>query len=283
MFYDRGDLKMKKKHFFRELVKTIWHKWWFLTIALLAQLIPPYTSGSFQFAGMRTVNAYILTHPIKGNFAAIFPIFQILPVLVLIAIFLGGREAAPFFSGYGFFCYVIIPFMQNTSISESYGVAVATGNMLVFLLLAGMWLWETIELENDFTPKRLPVWKYWPFLFAFFAFWEPLHPQALMTDFNLHHLLTSGSGLSFCMITPLFLAVLITHFPDVNKTVLIATSFVGFIMALGNFYLEFVLVPSSWWTGVLHIPLFILSSYGIILSFTEQYQITKSIIAENEN
>jgi hypothetical protein len=40
-------------------------------------------------------------------------------------------------------------------------------------------------------------------------------------------------------------------------------------MGLGNFLLEFVIIPSYWWVGILHIPLFVISFYCLALSFNE--------------
>ena len=158
-------------------------------------------------------------------------------------------------------------FLQNISVSDRYGLAVCSANGIVFLGLAGLWFREAAAPKNRFEVQARPAWRYWPLLPAILAFWEPINPTTLGPDFNPVYLLTSGAALSFCLATPLYLAVLCIHFPQVNKTVLIATAFTGALMAFGNLVLEFVILPDYWWIGILHIPLLILSCYAILLSY----------------
>ena len=260
---------MVQKTFIYKLMDATIRQWWLLAFILLLQLIPPYASHSYSLSDWGTVNAYILTHPIKSSFSGMYLIFQITPLILLIAILILRLKITRLFSLYVALSYTIIAFLQSFSISDLYGYAVCTANVLTFLTLAGFWVWEAIFPKNEFEFQRVPVWKYWPFLLALLAFWEPVHPLSLTPDFNPIYLLTSGSGLSFCMVTPLYLSVLAFFFPQVNKTVFIATSVTGFFMSLGNFMLEFGMVPAYGWIGILHIPLFILSSYGILISFGE--------------
>jgi len=45
------------------------------------------------------------------------------------------------------------------------------------------------------------------------------------------------------------------------------TSLVGFIIGLYNMYANFGINPAGrWWNGILHIPLLVISLYGLILS-----------------
>jgi hypothetical protein len=49
--------------------------------------------------------------------------------------------------------------------------------------------------------------------------------------------------------------------------VLRVTSLVGLITALNNVHLNFIVRPATlWWNGVLHIPLLVISLYGLIIS-----------------
>jgi hypothetical protein len=260
---------MAQKPFAWKLIEAVAHQWWFLPLFLLPQLIPSYTSHGYKLREWGTVNAYILTHPIKGYSTALFPLFQIIPLVLLVAIFFVGKRVARFFSFYVALSYTLITFLQSFSISDRYGFAVLTANVITFLLLASLWFWESIFPKNKFELHKIPAWKYWTIPLALLAFWFPVNRLTLTPDFNLVYMLTSGTGLSFCMVTPLYLAILILHFPHVNKSVFIATGFIGVVMSLGNFVLEFMIIPSYWWIGVLHIPLFILSSCSLVLSFNE--------------
>jgi hypothetical protein len=241
-------------------------KGWFLIVFLFVQAIPPYAAHGYAWQDLPFVNAYILTHPIKIFSANLFPIFQIIPLLLLMAVFFFRNRVSRIFSLYVAFTYFLVAFLQNISISGKYGLAICVGNVLTFLLLASIWFGECISPKNELVVHRLPLWKYWPIVLALLAFWEPINPQTLLPDFNPMYMLTSGAGLSFCMITPLYLAILITFFGQKNQGMWMATSLIGIIMSLGNMVLEFVIYPSYWWIGVLHFPLFILSMVGFILS-----------------
>ena len=194
---------------------------------------------------------------------------QIITLVLVVAVFFAGKRVTRLFSAYVALSYTLIAFLQSVSISEKYGFAICTANVITFLILASLWLWESISPKNEFEFQRIPAWKYCLILLALIAFWFPVNPITLKPDFNPVYILTSGTSLSFCMVTPLYLAILVIFFPHVNKSVFIATGLIGFIMSLGNFLLEFVIVPSYWWIGVLHIPLFALSTCSLVLSLID--------------
>lgn len=257
-------------------IKVLGKEWWFLLLVGLPQCLPPYTSHGYRLPEWGMVNAYILAHPIKASFlTGFYPLFQVIPLALLLAILLLGKKVNRLFSAYVAVMYVTVAFLQNVSISERYGLAVCTANVLTFLVLAGFWLRETISPQNDFSPRQPPAWRYGALLLAFLPFWGPVNPLTLGPDFNPMRILTSGSGLSFCLSTPLYLAILSLYFPHVNKPVFVATAFVGVMMGLGNLALEFVIYPSWWWIGVLHIPLFVISLYCLALALFAEFQLAK--------
>jgi hypothetical protein len=262
---------MNLQNKFNAPVRALLKRWWFLVLFPLFQLIPPWASEGYELRHWGQLNAFILTHPIKIIASGYFPIFKIIPLLLLAAILLTGKRAGKIFSLYAAGIILFCAVLQNISISREYGIAVCLSNMVTFAVLAAFWLGEGLLLKNRLTFRQIPFWKYWPFLPALLAFWEPVNSQTLLPDFSPILLLTSGAGLSFCMITPLLLAVLLVHFPQVNLNTLAVTSLVGLGMGLGNFYLEFILIPSYWWIGCLHIPLVFLSGYGLWLVMHEEW------------
>jgi hypothetical protein len=251
------------------IIETLARRWWFLAPILLLQFIPPYTSRSYDLSQWTTINAYILTHPIKSTFSPIYPIFQVTTLILVGTILIAGGRVTRIFNAYVALSYAAMAFLQNISIGDRYGLGICVSNLLTFLILAGMWSWEAIFPKNELVPRKQPVWKYWGVLLALIPFWEPANPQTLLPDFNPTYILTSGAGLSFCLATPLYLAVLGLYFLHVNKTLFVATSLVGFFLSLGNMALEFVIYPNYWWIGGLHIPLFIISVYSLGLSLKD--------------
>ncbi|PKO12879.1 MAG: hypothetical protein CVU39_22340 [Chloroflexi bacterium HGW-Chloroflexi-10] len=260
---------MTHRLFLSKLVEAVWYRWRFLLLILMPQMIPPYASEGYTLSEWGMVNTFILTHPFKDFFAGFYPVFQIMPLVLLVTIFLAGRRVSRIFSGYAAVTYVIIAFLQSISVSDTYGFAVHTANLMTFLTLAGLWFRETAFPQNKFKIQKNTIWKYWAIPLALLAFWFPVNPILLTPDFDPIYLLTSGSGLSFCMVTPLYLAILAPNFPQINKPVFISTGVIGVMMGLGNMLLEFIIYPAFWWIGIFHIPLLIISLWCVVLSFNE--------------
>jgi hypothetical protein len=217
---------MAQKPFLWKLIQTVARQWWFLPLILLSQLIPPYASNGYKLSDWGKVNAYILTHPIKGHFGGLFPFFQIIPLALLVAILFKYKRVTRPFSAYVGLSYTLIAFLQSVSISDQYGFAILTANVITFLVLASLWFWESIFPKNELGLQKIPAWKYWAMLPALLAFWFPVNRFTLTPDFNPVYILTSGTGLSFCMVTPLYLAILALYFPHVNKSAFLATGFI---------------------------------------------------------
>ncbi len=108
-----------------------------------------------------------------------------------------------------------------------------------------------------------------------------IQTTGLMPDFNFTYLFANGAGQAFCMMTPLYIGILTIYYPIINIVTLRITSIVGLIAALVNFYIEFILYPDKmWWVGVLHLPLLIISFYGLILSLIYQPPKTEHMDSE---
>lgn len=103
---------------------------------------------------------------------------------------------------------------------------------------------------------------------AFLVFWFPLEPNMLMPYFSPAYLFTNSAGLSFCMMTPVYIAILTLYYSRVNIATLRITSLVGIIIDFYNM-LNF-LNPTGLWLGALHIPLLTISMYGLILSLRKK-------------
>jgi len=88
----------------------------------------------------------------------------------------------------------------------------------------------------------------------------------MLPSFSPVRLLINESGLTYCMMTPVILAVLTLYHPTVNLAVLRVSSFVGMMVGAVNMFVWFVVIPSAWWMGVLHIPLVVISVYAFVLA-----------------
>lgn len=259
-------------------LESITRKWWFFVLFILLAFVPPYTSKSYDwmeggFNWMESPTGQIILSALQNTMAItnISPLFQIIPVILVISLVFLGNKVARLVSIYGTISYVLFAFLQSTAITEKFGFGIAISNLVMILMAATFWAWEVIAVENDFTPQKQPTWKFWVVPLAFLAFWFPMNPETLMPDFNPIYFLTSRSGLYFCTMTPVYLAILTMYWPRVNMATLRVTSLVGVLIGFSTMLVFFVWFPTVfWWNGVMHIPLFTISIYGLALSLRKR-------------
>lgn len=235
-------------------------------LILVQFCVPPFASKGFTWAEIGKLTGHILQNSIMMSWSPVYPYLQVAAILFIVGIIFGRNSFRKAFSIYAALCFCLFALGQNISITEEYGIAVLNLNLLMFFFVAAFWFWEAFLQRNDFSAQPR-LGKYWVFIPALFSFWFPMNRNTLSPDFNPVYFFTSGSALTFCMMTPLFLAVLITIYPRVNLVTLRVTASIGLIIGFYNMLVNFVLEPSSWWNGVLHFPLVLLSIYGLILSF----------------
>ena len=84
-------------------------------------------------------------------------------------------------------------------------------------------------------------------------------------DFSITSLFTNGAMLTYCMVTPILLFLLISAYPRVNVVTFRITSFVGLLYGIMNMINWFILNNEFWWLGVLHLPLFLLAIIALFL------------------
>ena len=76
------------------------------------------------------------------------------------------------------------------------------------------------------------------------------------------------------MITPVIIGALVLFARQVSSATLSLVSFVGLYFGIVNLLTWWVLNPQDWWMGVLHLPLVIMASYGLVVAHTEQRRST---------
>jgi len=249
-------------------LESITRKWWFFLIFILMQLIPVYTSKGVSISEVGEVIGEILSHSLLYSFPAFFPIFKIIPLILIICILLFKNKINSVFSIYVGIAYLLFAFLQNIAFTEKYGLGIITINLLMILVVALSWFWEALIRKNDFSSPEKSKKKYWLIPLAFLAFWYPLNPINFSPEFNILYLLANEAGLTFCMMTPVYITILILYFPKINLVTLRVTSLVGTMIGLYNILTNFILFPGLlWWNGILHMPLILISVYGLLISF----------------
>jgi len=252
-------------------LELITRKWWFFLIFILIQFIPPYASKGFEVAETGKFIGEVLSHSLVYNLSSLNLIFKILPLVLVIGIILFRNRVTRIFNIYVVSAYFLFAFLQNIAFTERYGLAIITTNMVMFILVAIFWIWEAAIKKNDFSsPPKLSK-KYLIIPLAFIAFWYPINPETMRPEFNILCLLTNEAGLTFCMMTPLYISLLILYYPRINIVTLRITSLVGAIIGFYNILTNFIIFPGLlWWNGILHLPLISISMYGLIISLKKR-------------
>ena len=247
----------------RGKVDRITRRWWFFLMFFLIQFIPPYASKGYKIEDWGEVIRHVLGNAIVGKHPEIYPYFQVIAVLALAGVLVLRNKFARVFSIYVAVSYILFAIGQSIAFTDKYGVSMCPINLVMFLMVAGFWAWEAVVQKNDYTLKKLPIWRYWVVPLALLAFWYP--SKSGRPDFNPLLLFTSGSALAFCLMTPVYLALLSLSWPRVNIATMRVTSIVGIIIGLYNMA-KIADFNRFWWLIVLHIPLLVISIYGLILS-----------------
>ncbi len=252
-------------------LELITRRWWFLVLFILIGMgAPPIVTKGFDPSRFGKIIPYILRNSLlaKGSFAPLYPIFKILPIILVFALLLLKNRVSRVFTIYGGITYLLFAVLQGIAITDKYGFGVVTGNFVLMILVAIFWFWEASVNKNDFTPQKLSLIRYWVIPLAFLAFWYPIDIKTGEPDFDLVYLFTNTAGLAFCTMTPLYLGILTLYYPRVNFAKLRVTSLLGIIIGFWNMIANFLIRPDLlWWNGVLHLPLVFISVYAFILSF----------------
>ncbi|UCE09466.1 MAG: hypothetical protein JSW61_10910 [Candidatus Thorarchaeota archaeon] len=248
--------------------EVITRKWWFFVLLIALQFASPYTSVSVDPSEYGWVTGAVLSEALIYDMSFLYPIFKIAPILLVASLYVFKNRASRILSVYAGITYVLFAFLQSMAFTEDYGFAIIFSNLFMFLLVAAAWFWEAAAQKNDLSSFDIGLSRVWVVPLAVAAFWYPLEPVTLVPDFNPLYLITNMAGLAFCLMTPLYLSVLILAFPNVNLATMRVTSVVGIIIAFYNILVNFVMFPELlFWNGLLHIPLLVISVYSAALSF----------------
>ena len=202
-----------KRQIIKDGLESVTRRWWFfLVIILLGSTIPPYVPAGYDYSDWGNLLGSIFSQAIIVSWTDVYPIFKVIPIVLIICLVLLKNKVKRVFSIYVATSYVLFAIVQNIAITEEYGLGIITGNVIMFVIVAAFWFWEAKVGKNDFTSTVRPAWRYWVIPLAFLAFWYPLNPDTMRPDFNPLYIVTSSAGLAFCMMTPVYLALLTLYY-----------------------------------------------------------------------
>jgi hypothetical protein len=263
-----GEQLLDKSYLFMDALTK---KWWLYLIFVLVVFIPPLTSVGFAAISdivplVRYVADILVIN--KEKFVSLMPVshFAIVLLFILLAIFMNklGRVFSIIVGAH----MIFLMCLQAGAITQKYGWVVYPNGIILFSIIALVWIWEALVRRTDFSFNKLSVKHVWLLVFALFAFWNP----DKMGDFRLSLFLTSTSPIAFCMMSTIYITILCLLYPKVNMPLLRIMSFIVILVSLVAISLGFFFENKNegmYWS-FLHLPMFIISGYGFWLGMAKK-------------
>jgi len=166
----------------------------------------------------------------------------------------------------------VVGIFQNIAQTEAYGFAWLPGNTLIELVALGFCVYDlakgkTQMQRQDFNKRR--CWIVPLMLLAYLMPYAVSDAGAVIPAFS-PSVFYNEAGVTYCMITPIILGVMLLFSKGVHKPTLSIVSYVGLIFGLLNAVTWFSIQRESWWMGILHLPLVIVALYGLIVARKER-------------
>jgi len=258
--------RMKEERLFNK-VNELSKKWWFYLILFIILFLPSIATKGLDPRNTSDFVVTVLKHSFANSISPIYPVIQSVIIVCVALLFIFKGKVTRIFSIMVATNYLLIAVVDNVAITEKYGLGIILGNALAFSIISVLWIWEVFVNKNTFNGRNKSILIYIFIILASFSFLSPADANTLLPSINILTLFTLGSGVWFCFVTPLYLSLLLYFYPSINVIILRVTSFIGLIIGLLNLSIHFTTyLKTNWWYGILHLPLFIISLYSLIIS-----------------
>lgn len=238
------------------------YRWWFIAIVFACFILPPYSIQSVPSSEIPNLIGHVLANPVAYASDLMVILAKICLGFVVLISLARSSIAPKLLLGYYGLILLIVGITQNISFASPYPPTWIIGNTILQYFLALMCF---VALKSPGVTVSVPVIT--KIALGFLATVAYLMPyrvinDVVIADFGLS-LLTSPSGLTYCMITPVIISALLITNRRLYAPTFYAICAVGLLFGLVNVVMWFGLHPESWWMGVLHLPLLITSLYGL--------------------
>jgi len=116
-------MKMMKKENLEKIQGTlelITRKWWFLVLfILIGTITPPIITKGFDPSKTGEIIIYILQNSLIKFCSPLYPVFKIIPIVLVFALILFGNRIGRIFSLHGGITYILFAFLQGIAITDN--------------------------------------------------------------------------------------------------------------------------------------------------------------------
>jgi len=257
-------MRVKKK----PVGNTVWLK----VVLTIIFFIPAYAQIAYDPAKIGDIIAAVLSNPLAVQIRWLLPIFKLLLLAVVVLSVMDFPFSKKIVMAYYVFILLIVSIFQNMAATEAYGFVILIGNILVQFIVLAFCVHDIIKGKTAVEKKNLNAKRLWIVPLMLFAFLMPysvndignIYPSFSLSVFY------NEAGVTYCMITPVIVGVMLLFSKGADKATLSVISYVGFLFGLMNMITWFGLNSDNWWMGVLHLPLLIITFYGLIIAYREK-------------
>lgn len=260
----KRDVEGGTKHGGQSLV----YRRWFKVALTLAMFLPACTQAPFDSRYTVNVIAEVLQNPCVAQVGWALPLAKAALLAAAVAPLLARRRGVRLTLGYYAAILAVVAVFQNMGTTQ-YGFTFLPGNMVAQLVVAGVVVANLVRGRSQAVPgeqskpDRRSLWVVPLMALAF------LMPYAMRDGVivpSLAGALTNEAGVTYCMITPVVVGTLVLFRDQVHAPTLHAISYLGLCFGILNMMTWFGFQPQNWWMGVCHLPLLVISMYGLRVS-----------------
>lgn len=243
-----------------------------LAVALFIVAVPPLMGGAVvPGRDISPTITQVLFHPWIESVPALLPVAKLaLLAVAVIGVMARPRWFATIVVGYYAAALVLVAAFQNTA-SLPGGRTVVLGNLLAQLTVATGCLVALRPMSGQVGGDACVLrHRLWVLPLMAWAWWCPyalVAGSAVVGDWG--RVLVNNAGVTYCMVTPVVAGVMVLRphaYPQFLRTLI---GWSGTLFGVLNMWTWFGAKPDSWWMGVVHIPLLLISLTLVITTFIE--------------
>ena len=252
--------------------KPLGHTIWFKIILTFMVFIPNFTQIPYNQADTTSAISSVMTHPLIVSIEWLLPIFKLLLLGAAVAPFIMKSKAEKALLYYYAAILAVVGLFQNMARTENYGFIWLIGNTVIEFTVLAFCIYDLVGgktniLKGEFSRSR--IWIIPLMLLAFLMPYSISNTNAAIPAFPVN-MLYNEAGVTYCMITPVVIGTMLLFSKGVYKPTLSIVSYVGLLFGLLNAMTWFAMQSESWWMGILHLPLLIISIYGLVVAHRER-------------
>jgi len=239
----------------------------FKILLILISLMPAYSSLGYPPEQTSNLIVEVLSNPLTKMFVDYNIISKLLLFLAALIPYFNIKNSEKYTLGYYVLILIFVGFFQNASFTESYGFSIITGNVTLELIVIITLIYDLLKNKTKFSKDSFHKERVWIVPLMILALLMPCDfvDNTIIPSLSLK-MFINDAGFAYCMITPVIIGTYLLFEEKTYVLTLYIISFIGTIFGFYNMLTWFVFNIKSYWMGVLHLPLVIISIYGMLIS-----------------